>query len=309
MSSRARIAFAAVSFGALAVAAPAWSHIPTVGDTAFESVAVTPGADEIAVSGTVAFGGQSPVLLAEDPAGDNTGAAAAQPLGVDLTGLALAQRGADSSDLTFELRLADLRTPRGTPETVQYNWDVAVDGGVAKGGSNWSIKTMGTKLSTQNSAPWAGVHTCVPSDTAAASFTCSETTRVEAVYDTASKTIYVNVPMSAIGGKPGSMISSWARNGNPVRIGASAGGARTFVETYDGLGLHESYRIPLGKRVHVGLAPSGEPVTSLNPVPVGEGSTFTTSLPVPAPGSYDVLVRACFADNCAEKLVTTTVAG
>lgn len=306
--SRIRVAVAAFTVGALAAAAPAWSHIPAVGETAFEKLTVTPAADAVDVEGTVAFGGESPIVLATDAAGDNTGGAATQPLGVDLTGVAVAQREADSEDLTFELRLAELSTPRGTPETVQYNWDVEVDGGVAKGGSNWSIKTMGTKASTQSASPWAGVHTCEPGGTANASYTCTEATRAEAVYDTASKTVYVNVPMSAIGARPGSTVASWARNGSPVWIGASAGGQRTLVETYDGIELHKAYRIPAGKTVEVGVAEAGSTVTALTPVTV-DGSGFATSLPVPGPGTYDVLVRACFAGNCVERLVTTTVEG
>jgi hypothetical protein len=303
---RTRLAVATVVVAALGLAGPAWSHVPAVAVTAIDPVQVTPTAEGVDVSGTVAFGGQSPVLLAEDAAGDNTGGAATQPLGVDLTGLALAQREADSEDLTFELRLADLRSQRGTPETVQYNWDILVDGGVAKGGSNWSIKTMGTKVTTQSTDAWAGVHTCVPGGTANASFTCSEQTRVEAVYDTAAKTIYVNVPMSAIKAKPGSTIDAWSRSGSPVWIGASAGGQRTFVETYDGIGSHPRFHIPLAGTVQVGLAPTGEPVTALTTVPVGENGAFATSVPA-APGTYDVFVKACFATNCAEKLVTTTV--
>lgn len=304
----ARLVVAVAAAGALVAATPAWSHIPAVGETAFEKLTVTPVADAVDVEGTVAFGGESPIVLATDAAGDNLGGAATQPLGVDLAAVALAQRDADSEDLTFELRLADLRSPRGTPETVQYNWDIAVDGGVTKGGSNWSIKTMGTRATSQSTNPWAGVHTCEPGGTANASFTCSETTRVEAVYDTESKTIYVNVPMSAIGARPGSTVAAWSRSGSPVWIGASAGGRRTFAETYDGLESHSTFSVPSGKQVEVGVAPSGETIDALTPVAV-DGNGFATSLPVPGPGTYDVLVRACFADNCAERLVTTTVEG
>jgi hypothetical protein len=302
----ARLVVAVAAAGALVAATPAWSHIPAVGPTEFESVSVVPAAERVDVSGTVAFGGQSPLELATDALGDNLGGAATQPRGVDLGGVALAQRDADSEDLTFELRLADLRTPRGTPETVQYNWDVAVDGGVGKGGSNWSIKTMGTKASTQSPNPWAGVHTCEPGGTANAAFTCTEATRVEAVYDTASTTIYVNVPMSALGARPGSTVAAWSRSGSPVWIGATAAGQRTLVETYDGIQSHSTFVVPSGKQVAVGIAPSGQPVTTLTPVAV-DGSRFAASLPVPGPGTYDVLVRACFAGNCAERLLTTTV--
>ena len=304
--NRLRLTVAALAAGALAAAGPAWSHIPAVGDTVLEKVTVTPGAGSVAVDGVVTFGGQAPVVLAEDDAGDNTGAPATTALGTDITALALAQRESGSEDLTFELRLADLRTPRGTPETVQYNWDVEVDGGVAKGGSNWSIKTMGTKATTASPAPWAGVHTCVPGGTANASFTCTETSRAEAVYDTASKTVYVNVPMSAISAKPGSTITAWPRNGSPVWVGASAGGARTLVETYDGVENHARYTVPAPPRLEVGIAPAGTAVTTVSPVTVADGGAFSTTLAA-APGDYEVLIRACFATNCAQQLLPVTV--
>jgi hypothetical protein len=302
---RLRLAVAALAAGAVAAAVPAIAHIPAAGDTVIEKATATGGAGSVRVDGVVTFGGQQPVLLAEDPAGDNTGAPATTALGTDLTGLALAQREAGSEDLTFELRLADLRTPRGTPETVQYNWDVEVDGGVVKGGSNWSIKTMGTKATTQSAQPWAGVHTCEPGGTANASFTCTESTRVEAVYDTESKTVYVNVPMSAIGAEPGSTITAWPRNGSPVWIGATAAGARTLVETFDGAD-HARFTVPEPPRLEVAIAPAGTDVTDLVTVPVGDGGAFSTTLAA-SPGEYDVLVRACFAGRCAEKVLPVTV--
>lgn len=303
-----RLAVAATAVGALVVASPAWSHIPAIGETRFETVSASAGVDEVEVSGRVAFGGQSPVVLASDPAGDNLGAQATQPLGVDLTGVAVAHRDADEDELTFELRLADLRTSRGTPETVQYNWDVAVDGGADKGGSNWSIKTMGTRVAhTQGVSPWAAVNTCVPGGTTNTSFTCSETYRAEAVYDTASRTIYVNLPMSAIAARPGSTVAAWSRSGSPVWVGASAGGQRTLVETYDGIADHGDYLVPAGKTVEVGIAAAGELPSDLTPLLVSSTNGFSGRLAVPGPGNYNVLVRACFAGNCAERVLTTTV--
>ena len=302
-----RLATAAVAVGLVAAAMPAWSHIPAVGTTIFEELEVTSSDTGISVSGLVTYGGQSPVVLATDAAGDNTGGAATQPLGVDLTGLALAQREADSEDLTFELRLADLRTPRGTPESVQYNWDVEVDGGAARGGSNWSIKTMGTRLSTASLSPWAAVHTCEPGGTANASFTCTQTTPVEAVYDTASKTVYVNVPMSAIGAKPGSVISAWPRAGSPVWVGATAAGARTLIETYDGVADHARFTVPSGPSVEVTVtsAGTGAPVDHTR-LDARTGDRFSSAIGV-GPGTYDVTVQACFAGNCATRVVETTV--
>ncbi|HWH28036.1 MAG TPA: hypothetical protein VNU26_03580 [Mycobacteriales bacterium] len=303
---RLRLTVAVLAAGALAVAGPAWSHIPAVGETVIERASATAGPGTVTVDGVVTFGGQAPVLLAEDAAGDSTGAPATTALGTDITGLAIAQRESGSEDLTFELRLADLRTPRGTPEAVQYNWDVLVDGGVGKGGTNWSIKTMGTRATTQSPQPWAGVHTCVEGGTANASFTCTETSRVEAVYDTASKTIYVNVPMSAVGAKPGSTITAWQRHSSAVWVGATAGGARTLIETFDGVAEHAPYRIPAAPHLEVGLAPAGTPVTDLRPVAVGDGGAFATTLAA-APGDHEVLVRACFAGKCASKVLPVTV--
>jgi hypothetical protein len=303
--TRYRLLAAAAAATAVVAAVPASAHIPAIGTTTLDGVTATASGSAVSVAGRVTFGGQSPVVLGTDPAGDNLGAAATQPLGTDLTGLALAHREPDVPELTFELRLADLRSPRGMFEAAQYNWDIEVDGGAAKpGGSNWSIKSMGSRATTQSTAAYAGVFECVPGSTGT---TCTEKAKAEAVYDTASKTVYVNVPLTAIGARPGSRIAAWNRGTNPVWVGPSAGGAQTLANLFDTVPAHATYTVPSAGTVEVtAVGPDGTTARTTSSTTDSTGA-FTAGLTVDGPGTYDVTVRACFATNCATKTLPVEV--
>jgi hypothetical protein len=300
-----RLLAAVAAAAAVGLAVPASAHIPAIGTTTIDGVTATASEGGISVSGTVTFGGQSPVALATDAAGDNVGGPATAPAGLDLTGLAIAQREPDVPELTFELRLADLRSPRGAFEAAQYSWDIEVDGGAAApGGSNWSVRTMGSRATSQSTAAYAGVFSCVPGSAES----CIERSRVEAVYDTASKTVYVNVPLTSIGARPGSRIAAWKRGLNPVSVGMAPGGVATAGGPVDTVPAHAAYTVPTGGTVEVTAVGRDGGTATSTLVSSSNLPRFSAGISVDRPGTYDVTVRACFAGNCATRTVPVEVA-
>lgn len=263
--------------------------------TTVTSLDASPGAGTVSVTGTVTLGGEAPVVLGEDGLGDAVGGPAATALGLDLDKLLISRPSASSSSLLFTIKLGGLAT-EGVPETILYNWDINVDGGATGAGASQSIKTMRSRASsTGTTDPYAGVFTCVPGTTG---FSCTQTTSLsEVAYDQAKNEIRMSVPLSAIGAKEGSRIEAWPRATNPFWIGPSASGALTLTNIFD-TGTHEEYVVP-APTVRLGIAPAGQTVEHTAAGTLGDGGTFSGTLPAPAdPGAYDVGARVCFGTNC-----------
>lgn len=285
--------------------------LPTLASAAtapsFTSLTTTVSGRTVSVAGVAAFGSEDPVLFGEDGSNDNTGGANTANLGLDIRGTYISQPSASQSSLKFTLDLAGL-TNGGIPELLQYNWDIAVNGGSAGGGSNWSIKTMrSSAFQTAGQDPWAAVNTCVPS---ANGFTCSVTSVIPVTYDASTGDINMTVPLNAISAKPGDRIEGWARNGEPVWVRPSASGAQTPGVSIDQHTPDGVYEIPT-RTVQLGLAPAGTPesgVTFGTTATVKTNSSFTGSITAPAAGSYDLWAKACFAGSCTVSSTPVSVA-
>ena len=272
--------------------------------TTVTSLAATPGAGTVSVSGTATLGGEAPVALGQDGLGDAVGGPAATALGLDMDKLLISRPTASSSSLLFTIKLGGLATG-GIPETILYNWDINVDGGATGSGASWSIKTMRTRASSTGGAdPYAGVFTCVPSGTG---FSCTQTTRLtEVVYDQAKNEIRMTIPLAAIGAKAGSRIEAWPRSTNAFWIGPTAAGAQTITNVFD-TGTHDEYVVP-APTVHLGMAPAGQPVTYSTTGTVDSEGAFSGTLPAPAsPGTYDVGAQVCFGTNCGTSSTQITI--
>lgn len=294
-------AWAAVAVLVIAGATGAAAH---GGPAATQISELTASASGTAVTadGHVTFGGQPSVVVGTDPAGDNVGGPATNPAGLDLTQLEISQPTPDEPTLLFTIKLGQLAT--GIPEGIQYNWDIAVDGGESEGGSNWSIKSMRTRVaSTTTAGPYAGLFTCVPTDTG---YSCTQQALLSNVaYETEEAAIRIPVPLDAIGARPGSTITAWPRSTNPIWIGPSAAGAQTISNVFD-TATHDDYTVPQAPAVTLGLAPTGQEPESVVAATVNDDH-FSQELTAPGPGTYDVVAQACFASNCASKAVPVTV--
>ena len=278
--------------------------------TSISGMTAAVSGSQVQVSGSVAFGGQDPVMVAEDPAGDNLGGAETGALGLDIQKLYISQPVASTNNLLFTMQLGGL-TGGGIPEAFQYNWDIAVDGGADAGGANWSIKSMRSGQGTQagNQGPWAALTRCVPDPSSpTGGYTCSTVTPLLAVtYDQTAGQIQITVPLSRISAKAGSTISAWARNGQPVWIRTSAAGATTGFVTVDDTS-HDDFMVPK-KTVDLGIARAGDPIDFKTPATVPTASTsFSGSVAKPVTvGAHDVAARACFGDNCSVASLSLTL--
>jgi hypothetical protein len=282
--------------------ATAGSAHGAVAATEVKDIAATASGSVIAASASVILGGEAPVEVGKDAVGDNLGGPATNPFGLDITALNISQPKASEPTLLFTLKLGQMVT--GLPETVQYNWDIMVDGGADEGGSNWSIKSMRTRASsTQTAAPYAGLFTCVPGT---AQYTCTQRAMLAGVaFENEEAAIQIPVPMSAIGAEPGSTITAWARSTNPVWIGPSAGGAQTLTNIFD-TATHQEYVVPTPS-IQFGLAPSGGTPATTVPGSKGAGDRYSATLTAPSAGTYDVVAKACFSTNCASQTIPVTV--
>jgi hypothetical protein len=269
----------------------------TTGTTEITDLSATASGKNVSVSGSASFG-EAPVMVGEDPVGDNTGGSAGA-VGLDIEKLFISQPTADSSTLLFTIKLASL-TGGGLPDSVQYNWDIAVNGGVPAGGTSWSIKSARTSQYYQTGSvePYAGVHSCVRNpDTGV--YSCTARANVPAVFDPSSSEIRISVPLSVIQAGAGADITAWPRNGDPVWVQPAALGAVTPGVTFDGAG-HEEYTVPT-RTVRLGIAPAGTPVqnVSFSKVATVNGSGgFSGTVTAPSAGSFDAWARACFGATC-----------
>lgn len=301
-----RIITAATACLALLVGSGAQAHETVVLPTEIVALDAAVADGAVAVSGDVAFGGQTIQDLGSDAAGDHTGGAATSPLGVDLTGAQIHWPDPDRDELLFEIRVAELPPAPldGTPETLQYNWDFTVDGT-----TSWSLKIMRTRVSaTQADSAYGALFECVPSDSG---FSCSEQVRLSEVeFRPDDGVVRAGVSLAQMGAKRGSVVSSWDRTGSgALWTGASAGGQQTLIATYDAMSGHASYTVPLGRSVVVGIAPSGEEVEPAHLAVLDADDLFTAQLDLPSEaGTYTVAAEACFADNCATGTVDVEVA-
>lgn len=295
--------------GLALLAGPAAAHEIVLGPTEILELDATATSDStVDVTGDVVFGGEEPKVLAEDPAEDNLGGPVTAPLGTDLLQARISWPTPEADELLFELVVSDLPpVADGTYEALQYNWDIFVDDGDGDG-TNWSIKVMRSSLYlTQATDAYAGLYRCVQGDT---SFECSEVLRfdeVEFETEEGESRIRVFVPPHAIEAGPGSTISSWARASNAIWIGASASGRLTATNVFDTINWHDDYVVPEGKTVVLGAAPQGEEIVHDTPATVDADDTFSGTVDVPGPGTYDVGALACFSDNCDTATVTVQV--
>jgi hypothetical protein len=274
----------------------------TAGTTEVTELSASMSGKTASVSGAATFG-EAPVLVGQDAVGDNTGGPAGT-VGLDIDKLFISQPTRDTGTLLFVIRLASL-TGGGLPDSVQYNWDIMVNGGAGGGGSNWSIKSARTSQFYQPGSvePYAGVHSCVQ-DPTTGQWNCTSVADVPAVYDPSASEIRISVPTSVIQAGGGARITAWPRNGDPVWVRPSALGAVTPGVTIDGA-EHDAYTRPTAT-VRLGIAPAGTPEGSVNfnkTASVGASGSFTGSITAPSTGSYDVWAKACFGATCGTRSV------
>ena len=164
-----------------------------------------------------------PVVVGTDPADDwgSTAGAPAQlgtALGMELVEASLTM--ADKETLNFVLKLNGMPPSGGIPEGVRYGWDFTSDG-VAyalAGGFTELIRGMCNPLVTDPACPPAVGDPATLTDApfflrqgpCTATAECTVLAIFNAVFDAATSTITISVPLEAIEAKPGSKIGPGA---------------------------------------------------------------------------------------------------
>jgi hypothetical protein len=284
----------------LALAAPGGAApAATTIDTLSSSVSGT----TVTLSGSATLGGED-TQVGTDAANDNLGGATVGAMGTDLRAVRIGVLDPGSGNLVFTFKLAGL-TGGGFPETVSYNWDIAVDGGTAAGGADWRLTAMRTRyLVNQNTEPYGAIFTCTT--VAGGASQCAQNRLIPAQFDEANGEVRLIVPMEAISASLGSTITS--RGTSPLAISATAFGSGTATGLHDVAGPHAAYTIPR-PTVFAGLAPAGEAIAYTKDLGLQSNNTFIGLLPAPGAGEFDAGVRVCLGGNCATRTLPVTVDG
>lgn len=285
-----------------------------IAPTTVVQLVASPGSGTVSVAGTAAFGGQTPVSVATDPEGDVP--AAGQPHGLDLTGAAIAQPSPATGDLEFSLNLVDLPDTGGVPELVRYSWDFAVNLGTGTP-TPFQIDGRLTDVIRRQS-------TRIPSfvlrgncSEANNQITCTDAGFLDATANGATNRIKVTVPRALLDQQVGGPIAGAVIEPATICEGISSklGVHSTLCgtqgqETGDEILADDTgtYDVAAAS-VEVGIVPAGSAPAYTTQATVEEDGYFTASLNTAglAPGSYDVVIRACYGTNCATSFRRVTL--
>lgn len=162
-----------------------------------------------------------PVVVATDDAGDwganvdPTIAPAGSAIGQELVEASLAM--ADAKTVNFVIKVAGLPPSGGIPEGARYSWDFTVNGEAFSMSGNFTDYTRGVcyPAHTGSCPPpkdpgqqpfFIRQGPCTISPTAASISECNLVATVQAIFDTATGTITIPVPLDVIKAKAGSKI-------------------------------------------------------------------------------------------------------
>ena len=172
-----------------------------------------------------------PLVVGTDPEGDwgdGSNTAVGEALGQDLVSASIGM--ADATTVNFVIGLKSLPPVGGAPEITRYVWDFAVDG------EHLQLDGKFTNYSRGACDPTAG-HCPPPRDPGLQPFllrgncavdptlpinltVCEELAKVQGLFDPATATITIPLPVDALGAKPGSKI---------VGVGGTFGGTVAAV--------------------------------------------------------------------------------
>ncbi|HVM10843.1 MAG TPA: plastocyanin/azurin family copper-binding protein [Actinomycetota bacterium] len=307
--------------GTVVVTAPAEDLTDTSSTVATLSGSATTGA----VSGTATFGGQKPVVVADDPANDanitprvtdRDGTEA----GVDLLNATMSVSNPNQPELLVRWQVADLPTERIVPEGVRYTLPFKV------GNAVYVVQAKFSNVTDPDHATNAAGHAgrlgasfelrgaCNPSVQGTGIAHCSHRGWLQGSVDPVSSTISVRVPVGS------SMAPEIVPGAQLRRNDSSNPDLNDIIAGYQLASLTPStplddratfgpanaegfsFTIP-AKRVSLGTAPKGSDprdVEYTTEATLQLNGSFSGTVPVQgvAPGTFDIFARACFAQNC-----------
>jgi hypothetical protein len=316
------IAAAVVAAAALAAAPaadpPSNGGASSVAPTTVDGVAVAADGLDLTVTADVDLGGQAPVELGSDPAGDAAVTPETAALGLDLTGIHAWVEDGDEPLLTFAWRSTQLdRLP--PPELVRFYWEFGVSGSssafsvqaktsdvVSAGnlgdGSPGSVLSNVQSYQSQSVPQFRVRGNCGTLDPAPLS-NCGHVAWVTGEFDFDANEIRLYLPLDLANApiRPGTTISP--SQGAWASIQAAADNA----QTRDSVTQFFSYTVPSAQGT-VSLVDADGATVATSPLTFGEDGP-SAALRAPAAGTYDVVVEACFAGNCGSSVTTVEITG
>jgi hypothetical protein len=271
--------------------------------TNLDGVAVEDAGDRLVVSGSVLWGGQAPVMVAEawgqqHPAGD-AGTAA----GTELEAAYIAQPDGNVDALEFTWAVTELNAPPPN-EVVRYLWQVQIDGQEYWLQAKSSDLTTATMLhedpagtATRLSGSFRLRGDCGPLADGANVSSCGHVAWLDGIFDLDANQVRVTVPLDLEEAPLFTAGNVVQQAGDGVQAGFQAGVSNNLTTMQ--LPMDEDYAIPT-KDVTVTVADAaGAVVASGTGVLDGEGG-FTAQIGAAdlAAGTYSVVATACFAGGC-----------
>jgi hypothetical protein len=284
----------------------------------------------VTVSGAAAFGGESPVVVGTDNAGDGpTHAVNAQidtATGVDLLSADVSQPDPAKQQLVFRWHVAGLPQTGAVPEITFYRWGLQVNGT-----TNYVLQA---KFSNVLSLTWlddqSGPPThiggtfqlrggCGPQTVGGQQLplnNCHSLAFLTGGFDPATNTVKFVLPLGQSYDKdivPGAVLTPFNYDTQPIVAGYGVLAANANTE--DGMDWDTDavpqYVIP-SPAVSLAIAPAGtapSAVTFSTAATLAADGSFTGSLATTglAHGAYAVFAKACFGANCGVAQVPITL--
>ncbi|MGH2692174.1 MAG: PA domain-containing protein [Actinomycetota bacterium] len=315
-----------ISFGLLD--SETFLPLGTIFPTAVNSLTATQSGGVVNVSGKAAFGGQFPVTVTEDPAGDAPVAPQlGEHTGVDLVAARMYQPAPDA-ELVVEWKVTNLPASGGIPEGTRYSLPFKI--GTKEFQVQAKFSNLGS-VTTADDPPGHATHAgatfqlrgnCTTSYQGTGVAACPHLGWLTGEYDVANDTVRVRIPLGASFAPeiaPGARLernTSSNANLNMVIAGYQAFVAlspTTNDEAFFGPDDSETYAFVVPtKEVTLGVAPAGtDPgaVSYTTAATLAGNDSFTGNVSTSglAPGSYEVFARACFGNNCATRTAPFTI--
>ena len=293
----------------------------TIVPTTVNALAATPSGSTLTVNGSATFGGQAPVTVTEDPAGDAPVAPdLGDDTGVDLVAARLFQPDPDVPQLVAEWKVTNLPASGGIPEGTRYSLPFKI------GQKEFQVQAKFSNVASVTTAddpPGTVTHSggafqlrgnCTTSYQGTGVAACPHLAWLTGGFDVARDVVRVNIPL---GSSVAPELATGARLERNTSTNANLNNVITGYQAFISLSPQTNDEAPFGpedaesyafvvpsKGVRLGVAPAGTDPSAVSfsaAATLAEDNSFTGSINTSglAPGSYEVFARACFADNCA----------
>jgi hypothetical protein len=269
--------------------------------------------ESVTISGSARFGGEPPIVVGSDIEGNPPIHSELARLGLDATEIALRRPNPSVAEIEFVIRVTEMNS-QPPPEVVRYLWQFQADGEEYWVQAKTSDITTGTAFADDP----AGTVQNIPG-----SFrlrgdcgrlvdppgpnvrSCRHLAWLDGVFDTTRNEVRIRLPLNLAVApeiRPGAVLDQGLMDASvQAAISNDTTSNRVIQET--------AYVIP-EREVLVGIVPSGAAPAFTDAATVsGFAGNFSATLDASelGPGDYDVWVRACLGENCADAMTTVTL--